>query len=135
MMQVTYGKGFEVARPRLSDAVWEVMKDYLVKWKNKQAPDELRTWLESNTEITPFDGGVFIAIGNEFDLFVEAERQGRWRIRSTISAYLDQMGRRYGKIVARIDERNTRSLRLARHFGFNEVSRENGVIRLEKKHG
>lgn len=135
MMQVTYGKGFEDARPRLSDAVWSVMKDYLAKWKNKHATEGLRAWLESNTEITPFDGGVFIAIGNEFDLFVEAERQGRWRIRSTISAYLDQMGRRYGKIVARIDERNTRSLRLARHFGFDEVSRENGVIRLEKKHG
>lgn len=129
MMQVTYGKGL------LTDAVWDVIVDTLARWKGKQATAELRQWLEENTEITPFDGGAFIAIGNEFDLFVEFARQGHWQIRSVVGAYLDQMGRRYGKIVARIDERNTRSLRLARHFGFKEVSRSNGVIRLEKEHG
>ena len=74
-------------------------------------------------------------MGNEIDLFVVPEKRGRWRIRSVVGQYLDRMGRIHGKIVARIDERNTTSLRLARHFGFHEVGRENGVIRLEKNHG
>lgn len=119
----------------LSDDVWQVIKDHLLRYKGFEAPGELRDALEQNTDIELFDGGVFIAIGNEFDLFVVPEKRGRWRIRSVIGDYLDRMGRIHGKIVARIDERNTPSLRLARHFGFREVSRENGVIRLEKNHG
>lgn len=119
----------------LSDEVWQVIKDHLLTYKGFEAPDELRNTLEQTTQIEQFDGGVFIAIGNEFDLFVVPEKRGRWRIRSVIGEYLDRMGRMHGKIVARIDERNTPSLRLARHFGFYEVSRENGVIRLEKEHG
>ena len=119
----------------LSDPVWETIKVYLAQWKSKTVSDEMRTWLEANMEVTPFDGGVFIAKGNEFDLFVVPERRGRWRIRSTIKNYLDQLGGRYSKIVAQIDERNAPSLRLARHFGFQEVSRKDGVIRLEKNYG
>ena len=120
---------------RLPDNVWQVIKDYQQAYKGQDAPDELREILEAHTEIELFDGGAFIALGHEFDLFVVPEKRGRWRIRSIVGDYLDRMGRRHGKIVARIDERNTPSLRLARHFGFNEVSRENGVIRLEKIHG
>lgn len=120
---------------KLPDEVWQVIKDHLQTYKGFEAPDELKTILEQNTQIELFDGGAFVAIGNEFDLFVVPEKRGKWRIRSVVSKYLDQMGRMHGKIVARIDERNTPSLRLARHFGFHEVSRENGVIRLEKNHG
>lgn len=120
---------------KLPDAVWQVIKDHLLRYKGFEAPDELRDALEQHTDIELFDGGAFIAVGNEFDLFVVPEKRGRWRIRSVIGDYLDRMGCIHGKIVARIDERNTPSLRLARHFGFHEVSRENGVIRLEKKHG
>ena len=119
----------------LPDDVWQVVKDHLLRYKGFEAPDELRGTLEQHTDIELFDGGAFIALGNEFDLFVVPEKRGRWRIRSVIGDYLDRMGRIHGKIVARIDERNTPSLRLARHFGFREVSRENGVIRLEKNHG
>ena len=104
-------------------------------YKGFEAPNELKTALEQNTIIELFDGGAFVAVGNEFDLFVVPEKRGRWRIRSVVGDYLDRMGHTHGKIVARIDERNTSSLRLARHFGFHEVSRENGVIRLEKVHG
>ena len=118
----------------LSDEVWQVIKDHLLKFKGINAPEELRNALETQTEIEAFDGGVFIAVGNEFDLFVIPEKRGRWRIRSIIGDYLDRMGRAHGKIVARIDERNAPSLRLAGHFGFHEVSREDGVIRLEKEH-
>ena len=120
---------------KLPDDVWQVIKDHLLRYKGFEAPDELRDALEQHTDIELFDGGAFIAVGNEFDLFVVPEKRGRWRIRSVIGDYLDRMGRIHGKIVARIDERNTPSLRLARHFGFHEVSRENGVIRLEKEHG
>lgn len=120
---------------KLPDNVWQVVKDHLLRYKGYEAPDGLRDALEQHTDIELFDGGAFIAVGNEFDLFVVPEKRGRWRIRSVIGEYLDRMGRIHGKIVARIDERNTPSLRLARHFGFHEVSRENGVIRLEKNHG
>ena len=120
---------------KLPNDVWQVVKDHLQTYKGFEAPDELKTALEQTAEIELFDGGAFIAVGNEFDLFVVPEKRGRWRIRSVFGNYLDRMGRTHGKIVARIDERNAPSLRLARHFGFHEVSRENGVIRLEKKHG
>ena len=120
---------------KLPNDVWQVIKDHLRTYKGFEAPDELKTALEQTTNIELFDGGAFISVGNEFDLFVVPEKRGRWRIRSVVGNYLDRMGRLHGKIVARIDERNTPSLRLARHFGFIEVSRENGVIRLEKKHG
>jgi hypothetical protein len=115
--------------------VWQVVKDHLLRFKGFEAPEELRNALEQHTNIELFDGGAFIAIGNEFDLFVVPEKRGRWRIRSIFGSYLHRMGQAHGKIVVRIDERNTPSLRLARHFGFHEVSREAGVIRLEKEHG
>ena len=120
---------------KLPDDVWQVVKDHLREYKGYEAKDGLRDAIEAHTDIELFDGGAFIAVGNEFDLFVVPEKRGKWRIRSILSGYLDRMGALHGKIVARIDERNTPSLRLARHFGFQEVSRENGVIRLEKEHG
>lgn len=120
---------------RLPDEIWQVVKDHLRKYKGYEAADDLRGAIEQTTDIELFDGGAFIAIGNEFDLFVVPEKRGKWRIRSVFGSYLDRMGATYGKVVARIDERNAPSLRLAQGFGFREVSRENGVIRLEKKHG
>jgi hypothetical protein len=120
---------------KLPDDVWQVVKDHLLRYKGFEAPDQLRDALEQNANIELFDGGAFIAIGNEFDLFVVPEKRGRWRIRSVFSSYLHRMGQAHSKIVVRIDERNTPSLRLARHFGFVEIDRQNGVIRLEKEHG
>lgn len=124
-----------MAERLLPDDIWAVIKDYLIRFKAYEASEDIRSLLEKHTEIEAFDGGVFIALGNEFDLFVLPEKRGRWRIRSIFGDYLYRMGCKHGKIVARIDERNTPSLRLARHFGFKEVSRCNGVIRLEKEHG
>jgi len=120
---------------KLPDDVWQVIVEHLLTYKGFNAPDELKTALEQTTQIELFDGGAFISVGNEFDLFVVPEKRGRWRIRPVFGEYLDRMGRLHGKIVARIDEGNAPSLRLARHFGFQEVSRNNGVIQLEKKHG
>jgi GNAT superfamily N-acetyltransferase len=118
---------------KLPDDVWQVIKDHLLKYKGYEAPDDLRDKLEKNTDIELFDGGAFVAVGNEFDLFVVPEKRGRWRIRTVLKNYLDKMGRTHGKIVVRINEQNTPSLRLARGFGFKEISRENGTIRLENE--
>ena len=120
---------------KLPDGVWQVIKDHLRTYKNIDAPDEFKAVLENHTNIELFDGGAFVAVGNEFDLFVVPEKRGRWRIRSVVNNYLDRMLHTHGKIVTRIDEQNTTSLRLAQHFKFYEVGRENGVIRLEKVHG
>jgi len=111
---------------KLPDNVWQVIKDYY------QTTDDLRETVEEKAEIYLFNGGAFLSVGNEIDLFVIPEKRGRWRIRTEMTKYLNTMSDRYGKIVARINECNNPSLRLARHFGFNEISRENGVVRLEK---
>jgi hypothetical protein len=118
---------------KLPDDVWQVIKDHLLKYKGYEAPDELRDKLEQYANIELFDGGAFVSKGNEFDLFVVPEKRGRWRIRTVFGNYLDKMGRTHGKIVVRINEQNTPSLRLARGFGFKEISRENGTIRLENE--
>ena len=123
----------ESVAAKLPDDVWQVIKDHLLKYKGYEAPDDLRDKLEKNTDIELFDGGAFVAVGNEFDLFVVPEKRGRWRIRSVLKNYLDKMGRTHGKIVVRINEQNMPSLRLARGFGFKEISRENGTIRLENE--
>jgi hypothetical protein len=123
----------ESVAAKLPDDVWQVIKDHLLKYKGYEAPDDLRDKLEKNTDIELFDGGAFVAVGNEFDLFVVPEKRGRWRIRSVLKNYLDKMGRTHGKIVVRINEHNMPSLRLARGFGFKEISRENGTIRLENE--
>lgn len=123
----------ESVAAKLPDDVWQVIKDHLLKYKGYEAPDDLRDELEKNTDIELFDGGAFVAVGNEFDLFVVPEKRGRWRIRSVLKNYLDKMGRTHGKIVVRINEHNMPSLRLARGFGFKEISRENGTIRLENE--
>ena len=111
---------------KLPDNVWQVIKHYY------QITDDLRSVIEEKAEIYLFDGGAFLSVGNEIDLFVIPEKRGCWRMRTEITKYLNTMNKRYGKIVERINECNNPSLRLAKHFGFNEISRENNVVRLEK---
>lgn len=120
---------------KLADDVWQVIKDYVLQRRGVDVPDEARIWAEENLQITPFNGGVFIANENEFDLFVVPEKRGKWNIRGEITKYLDTMGKAHGTIIVKIYEDNDASLRLARFFGFNEVSRDNGLIRLEKIYG
>lgn len=120
---------------KLRDDVWGVMKTYLHDRMGFDAPPEAREWMEQNLDITPFDGGVFIAKDNEFDLFVVPEKRGKWRIREEITKYLDTMAKAHDTIVVKIYDDNDASLRLARFFGFNEVSRDHGMVRLEKKYG
>lgn len=120
---------------KLPDDVWEVICDYLFKYRGIAAPAGLREWVEENVNITPFDGGAFISKGNEFDLFVVPEKRGRWRIRSEVTKFLTAMLKEHDKIVVGIYDDNQASLRLAKFFGFTEIGRENGMIRLELHHG
>ena len=120
---------------KLPDAVWDVICDTLAKFDGIECRSpELREYIETHAQITLFDGGAFVADGNEFDLFVVPERQAKWRIRKEISAYLATMAERYDTAIVKISERNTRSLRLARFFGFEDCGRDEwGKIFLEKK--
>ena len=117
----------------INDELWETVKAYLKDRFGYTVSDESRSLLEKTTEVTPFDGGAFIASGNEFDLFVVPHKQGKWRIRSEITKYLMDMAKRYDTIVVKICEDNSKSLRLAKHFGFKEINRDDGMIRLEKQ--
>ncbi len=95
------------------------------------ATQHSREWIEQNLDITPFDGGAFVANGNEFDLFVVPEKRCKWSIRGDGIDFLNRMSKLHDTMVVRIYEDNRPSLRLAKGFGFKEVSRENGLIRLE----
>lgn len=116
---------------KLHDDIWNVIKEYILERRGVDVPQEAREWAEENLDITPFDGGVFIAHGNEFDLFVLPERRGRWQIRKIGTEYMNKMRKAHDTIIVRIYEDNEPSLRLAHFFGFVEISRENGLIRLE----
>jgi hypothetical protein len=120
---------------KLPDDVWQVIATYLLERRKIVATHELRQWVESTLDITLFDGGAILTKGNEFDLFVIPEKRGRWRIRSVIGDFLNTMLKKHEKIVVKIYEDNLPSLRLAKGFGFKDVGRENGMIRLEKQHG
>lgn len=120
---------------KLPDDVWGVITEYLQKYRNIDAPLELKEWAENNLDITLFDGGAFLTHGNEFDLFVIPSKRGKWRIRSVLKNFFDAMFAKHEKIIVKIYADNSASLRLALKFGFIEVNRENGMIRLEKKHG
>lgn len=117
---------------KLPDECWRVIKRYLLEMCGQEADEWTRQQIEMGAEIVPFDGGVFIVDGNEFDLFVETKRRGKWRIRSTIGKFLDDMLSRYDRVVVRIKETNYPSLRLAYFFGFREFGRDEDFICLEK---
>jgi hypothetical protein len=117
----------------MTDDTWAVIKKYQRDVAGRPVDDDLRYRLPNIAEITPFDGGAFVAIGNEFDLFVEESRQGRWNIRGEITHYLKARAARYGTLVVTIYESNLKSLRLARFFKFVEISRKDGKIRMESK--
>jgi hypothetical protein len=116
---------------KLADDVWDVIKTYLRDRMGFDATQEAREWMEENMDITPFDGGAFVAMGNEFDLFVVPEKRCKWSIRGDGINFLNKMSKLHDTMVVRIYEDNKPSLRLAKGFGFKEVSREDGLIRME----
>lgn len=107
---------------KLPDEIWQVIVDTLAKYDGIYCPSpELKQYVEQHTEITPFDGGVFIADGNEFDLFVVPEKRGKWAIRREINAFLAKLAQEHSKAIVKIHKKNSRSLRLAIGFGFIPV--------------
>lgn len=118
---------------RLPDASWQVIRDYLRDQCRVGGDlDSKRLAIEHSVSIVPFDGGVFVVDGNEFDLFVDPDRRGKWRIRSIITGFLGDMLSQYDRVIIRVKDTNTPSLRLARHFGFQEIGREGDFLRMEK---
>jgi len=108
---------------KLPPDVWSVIADKLIELGFKPT-DEVKQLIENTADIVLFDGGAFIANGNEIDLFVVPERRGKWRIRSETKSFIDTMKQKHGRIVARIQKENVTSLRLAKHFGFVEYGLE-----------
>lgn len=118
---------------KLPDDVWQVVLETLAKYDGIDCPSpELKAYVEEHTEITPFDGGVFIADGNEFDVFVVPEKRGKWRIRKEISAFLAKLAEKHSKAVVKIYPENEPSLRLALGFGFEPVGKHGRQIVLER---
>jgi GNAT superfamily N-acetyltransferase len=118
---------------KLPDKVWAVVLDTLEQFDGIRCDSpELRDYVENHCDITIFDGGAFIADGNEFDLFVVPEKRGKWRIRKEISAFLAKLAETHSKAVIKIYPENKPSLRLAKWFGFKPVGRDGRQIVLER---
>ena len=115
----------------VSDDVWATMREYNRDYYGRDLTPEIRQALPDLTEITTFDGGVFVSKGNEFDLFVVPAKRGRWRIRSEITKFLRKLGAKHNSLIVNINEHNAKSLRLAKFFGFTEISRKDKIIQLE----
>ena len=121
-----------VAVKQLTDEVWEVIRQYSKDYLNTELPEDFREYLEENTVIWPFDGGVFVMTGNEFDLFVVPRKRGRWNVVKTMKSFLEEMHKCHDELIVRIHERNGPSLKLAKFFGFVEVEKDDyGFIRME----
>jgi len=119
---------------KLADDVWQVICNTLDKYDGLDCRNmpELRRYVETHTEITLFDGGVFISDGNEFDLFVVPEKRGKWAIRREVNAFLAKLAQTHSKAVVKIYPENKPSLRLARGFGFEPVGKDGRQIVLER---
>ena len=119
---------------KLPDDVWQVICDTLDKYDGLDCRNlpELREHVEEHAQITPFDGGVFIADGNEFDLFVVPDKRGKWAIRREINAFLAKLAQEYSKAIIKIYPENETSMRLALGFGFEPIAKEGRQIVLER---
>lgn len=113
--------------------MWAVVLDTLERFDGVRCDSpELRAYVEANTQITLFDGGAFIADGNEFDVFVVPQKRGKWAIRKEINALLAKLAQKYDKAVIKIYPENKPSLRLALGFGFEPVGSDGRQIVLER---
>lgn len=119
---------------KLPDEVWEVICDTLDKYDGLDCRNvpELRDYIETHAEITLFDGGAFIADGNEFDLFVVPEKRAKWAIRKEINAFLAKLAEKHSKAVIKIYPENHTSMRLAIGFGFEPIRMDGRQTVLER---
>ena len=118
---------------KITDDIWKVIYDTAVKYDKITPSQKMRNYIEQNADITAFNGGVFVAMGNEFDLYVLPAKQAKWRVRDVLNNYLAKMTNKYGTLVVKIHQDNHKSLRLAKFFKFKEVSRIDGKLTLERK--
>lgn len=117
---------------QIPELAWGVIKKYLEATFAEEPEEEVRRKLETEYEVTPFDGGVFLSQGAEFDLFVDEDRRGKWNAEVVLTQFLQEMHRKYGKAVAVIREDNIACLKLAMKFNFEIVGRdEDGDLILE----
>jgi hypothetical protein len=117
----------------IPDDVWQVIVEHYKKYDNVTYDKEAKKAVEHRAKVINFDGGVFIVVGNEFDLFVSQARQGKWNVKHEITKVIESIAKDYPTAIIQIQKDNAKSLRLAKHFKFNEVSRNDGLIRLEKQ--
>ena len=118
---------------KLPDDVWRVVLDTLAKYDDIRCPSpELKRYIEKHAQIMLFDGGAFIADGNEFDVFVVPEKRGKWAIRREISAFLAKLAEKHSKAIIKIYPENNPSIRLAKGFGFEPVGIQGRQIVLER---
>jgi len=117
----------------IPEDVWQVIVEHHKKYDNVTYDAEAKKAVEQHAKVVNFDGGVFIVAENEFDLFVSKARQGKWNVKHEITKVIDSIAKDYPTAIVKIQEGNAKSLRLAKHFKFNEVSRDEGLIRLEKQ--
>jgi hypothetical protein len=117
----------------IPDDVWQVIVDHYKKYDNVTYDAEAKKAVEHQAKVVNFDGGVFIVVENEFDVFVSQARQGKWNVKHEITKVIDSIAKDYPTAIIQIQKDNAKSLRLAKHFKFNEVSRDDGLIRLEKR--
>lgn len=117
----------------IPDDAWQVIVEHYKKYDNVTYDEEAKKAVEHQAKVVNFDGGVFIVVGNEFDLFVSQARQGKWNVKHEITKVIESIAKDYPTAIIQIQKDNAKSLRLAKHFKFNEVSRNDGLIRLEKQ--
>lgn len=118
---------------KIPDDIWLMMQDYYDQYFGMQLGADERENIENVCEVRPFNGGAFITLNEEFDLFVIPEMRGKWRIRTIFTNFINEMVARYGRVVATIHPCNYPSLRLAKGFGFKQIDvRGNGMLILEK---
>jgi len=116
----------------MTDELWAVIADTMKKFNGLDDRMSNREALEA-LEVQYFDGGAFIAKGNEFDIFVTPEKRGKWPIKRLINAYVNNLIDKFGSAIVTIDERNKVSLRLALGFGFSPIEQHGTSVRLEKR--
>ena len=118
---------------KLPDDVWQVVLETLEKYDGIYCPSPgLKRYIEKHAQITLFNGGAFIADGNEFDVFVVPEKRAKWRIRKEINAFLAKLAEKHSKAIVKIYPENKPSMRLAKGFGFEPVGTQGRQIVLER---
>lgn len=116
---------------KFDDDVWQVIAETMEEYKGIYPDEKVRRIVEESVIITPFKGGVFVSRDNEFDLFVIPEMRGKWNIKREFNNFINQMLDKYDSLVCEISEKNDLSLRVAKFFGFKEISLVDGVVKLE----